>query len=134
MDGINDVVVGSKSVGAFIIYGSAVPFQSIYLSNSGSYEGLHITHSVSYTLLGYSVVENSDVNHDGISDVALGCPLSPLRQYVFVVYGRPQLPMQNKVIDVMRMSPKEGMVIKSSPNERTGCHRQGGFYLNLIPL
>jgi hypothetical protein len=35
----------------------------------------------------FRAVRNIDVNHDGISDTAIGCPYNNVAERVYVIYG-----------------------------------------------
>jgi hypothetical protein len=99
MDGLDDILIGSRTVGTYVLYGV-----------SGG--------SVSDINLGYAVAGNMDVNQDGIADIAIGCPGDIYGRYVYVVYGKRQS-SEWHAMDVTAMGGYQGMAIASAGRERT---------------
>jgi hypothetical protein len=92
-DGYTDMLIGSYSNQVYVLFGqsAAVSFSDIDLAffTAGT-AGFRI----SGTGVGYSVAGGADINGDGVSDIALGVPISPSPGGVvnvgntYVLYGR----------------------------------------------
>jgi hypothetical protein len=107
-DGVNDIVIGSYAAGAFVVYGGS-NISNIDLMNLPVSHGYSITTSVAQTSVDFRVVGNIDVNHDGISDIAIGCPYDDMAERVYVIYGTYNKYRWNVVLEYMTSA--QGLVI-----------------------
>jgi hypothetical protein len=110
-DGINDFVIGSYAVEAFVIYGG-LKMTNIDLLNLRMNQGYSISISLSQSIVDLRVVGNIDVNHDGISDIAVGCPYDNMAERVYVIFGTNNRYRSNVIL--ASMTSAQGLVIVTS--------------------
>jgi hypothetical protein len=110
VDGISDFVIGSYAVETFVIYGRS-NLSSIDLVNLEMSHGYSISSSLSRSIVDFRVVGNIDVNHDGISDIAIGCPYD-IAERVYVIYGTRSRYRSNIILEYVTSA--QGLVIVTS--------------------
>ncbi|HEV2818747.1 MAG TPA: FG-GAP-like repeat-containing protein, partial [Allosphingosinicella sp.] len=75
-DGYADVIVGSPSSNrAYVVFGKAGGFGTVFLGSLTPADGFRITGEVSTDAAGYSVASAGDINNDGYDDIILGAEL-----------------------------------------------------------
>jgi hypothetical protein len=110
-DGVDDIVIGSYAVQAFVIYGGS-NITNMDLMNLEISQGYSISSSLSQSIVDFRVVGNIDMNHDGISDVAIGCPYDDMAERVYVIYGTNHRYRSNVILEYMTSA--QGLVITTS--------------------
>jgi hypothetical protein len=110
-DGVNDIVIGSYAANAFVIYGGS-NIINMDLINLGMSQGYSISSLLSDTIVDFRVVGNIDVNHDGISDIAIGCPYDDMAERVYVIYGSNNKYRSNVILE--SMTSAQGLLIVTS--------------------
>eukprot|EP01034_Spumella_vulgaris_P018877 gene18877-24132_t len=75
-DGFDDVVIGTNTGFAFVVFGhgASLPFADVFLSDA--FFGFTIIGAESGDNLGYVVSGAGDFNGDGYADIVLGAPLT----------------------------------------------------------
>jgi hypothetical protein len=110
-DGVDDILIGSIAVEAFVIYGD-VNMTNIDLKTTPLSQGYSISSSLSRSSVDFRVVGNIDMNHDGISDIAIGCPYDEMVERVYVIFGINNRYRSNVVLEYMTSA--QGLVIETS--------------------
>jgi hypothetical protein len=121
-DGVNDIVIGSYAVEAFVIYGGS-NITNTDLMNLDMSQGYSISSSLSQSIVDFRVVGNIDVNHDGISDIAIGCPYDNIAERVYVIYGTNNRYRSNVILEYMTSA--QGLVIVTSD-----LRDKSGYYIS----
>jgi hypothetical protein len=128
-DGVNDIVIGSYTVEAFVIYGGS-NITNMDFMNLDMSRGYSISSSLSQSIVDFRVVGNIDVNHDDISDIAIGCPYDNIAERVYVIYGTYNRYRSNVILEYLPSS--QGLVIVTSDlNDKSGYYiSSSGDYNN----
>jgi Bacterial Ig domain/FG-GAP repeat/Bacterial cadherin-like domain len=138
-DGINDIVIGAAQVfprgRAYIVLGSRNGFAPVIdVENPGASISLnHGGTSSSIAALGATVAFIGDVNGDGIDDMALGAPSSPVNGIrgvgsTLVVFGRASAPVS---IDLSTLNGTDGFRVNGVQQDGgVGKRVDGGVDVN----
>jgi hypothetical protein len=121
-DGVNDIVIGSTTVEAFVIYGGS-NITNMDLKSFDMSQGFSISSALSQSIVDFRVVGNIDVNHDGISDIAIGCPYDSVAERVYVIYGTNHRYRSNVILEYMTSA--QGLVIVTSD-----LRDKSGYYIS----
>jgi hypothetical protein len=121
-DGVNDIVISSYTTKAFVIYGGS-SITNMDLMNLDMSQGYSISSSLSQSIVDFRIAGNIDVNHDGISDIAIGCPYDSMAERVYVIYGTNHRYRSNVTLEYMPSA--QGLVIVTSD-----LHDKSGYYIS----
>jgi hypothetical protein len=132
-DGLTDIIVGAPgaspnglySGASYVVFGKPSGFGGTFeLSALNGINGFQINGEAAYSVSGGSVASAGDVNGDGIDDLIIGAPSSPLAPAgmagaSYVVFGNNTLPFAAN-LDVAALDGNNGFKITGSVGDSSG--------------
>jgi hypothetical protein len=94
-DGFDDILVGSTGNKAYVLFGHSIStiFANVDLATfAAGTAGFVVSGNGD---LGYGVSGGTDINNDGVDDLAIAAPTASANGVVYVLYGRAQLQWAN---------------------------------------